>query len=94
MSVETDLMAVRESCSRDWPLQPSPTLALSVALADPQGSVTLGDTSILETLASLGDSTNLKVSTMLGAFSTFKAFFLESGYSKTVELVMCFQNKT
>lgn len=94
MSMETDLTAVPGSCSKDRPLWPSSTLAPSVVLANMQGSAALGDTSILEALASLGGSTNLKVSTMLGAFSTFNALFLESGYSKTVDLVLCFQNKT
>lgn len=94
MSVETDLTAVRGSCSRDRPLWPSSTLAPSVILAKAQGLATLGNTSVLETLASLRGSTNFKVSVMMEALSTFNAFFLQSGFSKMVNLVLCFQNTT
>lgn len=96
--VETDLTAMKGSCSRDRdrprPPRSSSTFASSVVLASVQGSATMGGTSILETVASLRDSTNFKVSSMLGNFSSFNAFFLESGCSNMVDLVFCFQNKT
>lgn len=95
MSVQTDLTAVRGSCNSDLCPWPASTAAPSVVvLANTQGSATLEDTSILETLASLGDSTNLKVSDTLEVFSTFNSFFLESVRSTMVDLALCFQKKT
>lgn len=94
MRVETDLTAVWGSCNRDRPPRPGSTLDPSAVLANTQGSATLSNTSILEALASLGGSTNLKVSTTLGAFSIFHAFFLESGCSEMADLVLCFQKNT
>lgn len=78
MSVETDLTAVRGSCNSDLGPWPASTAAPSVVvLANTQGSAALEDTSILETLASLGDSTNLKVSDTLEVFS-FNSFSFNS----------------
>lgn len=79
MSMEMDLTATWGSRNSDLRRRPASTAAPSVVvLANRQGSTTFGDTSILETLASLGGSTNLKVSDTLKAFSAFNSFFLES----------------
>lgn len=94
MSEETDLAADRGSCNRDRLLQSSSTLALLVVLANVQGSDALGNSPILETLASLRGPTNLKVSTTLHFDSIFSAVFSESACPTTVDLVLCFQKNT
>lgn len=94
MSVETDLIAVRGSCSRDRPPRFCSTSPLSVDLTNVKGSATLRVSAVLETLASSQGSTNFKVSITLGLFSTFTTLFWESWCSKTVDLALCFQKKT
>lgn len=94
MSEETDLTAVRGSCSRDRPPRFCSTSTRSTDLTSVTASAALGGSLVLETLASSQSSTNLNVSVILGVFSTFTTLFWESECSTTVDLALCFQKKT